>query len=183
MNLSEDRVDGPSEYITMHSEGVVFNRWRRNSFTSKVWGSCEYLVPPGTKLPGADFAKPDGLQDRLTAGITSHEALATLWELVPWSWFADWFFRIGDFIAATNNTLGLRWGRICVMRTSIGRTSYDVDYSTKPSWVTLNGTWHSYFERKERHPTYPIIPLPFLGLPILNYGQLSILAALAYLKH
>jgi hypothetical protein len=182
VTLSKDRIDGPKEYITMHSEGVVFSGWRQNSYTSEVWGSCEYVVPPGGSLPGNDFAKPDGLLDRLNAGITSHEALATLWELTPWSWFADWFFRIGDFIAATNNTLGLRWGRICVMRTSIGRTTYEIDRSTYPDWVTLNGTWHSYFERKERHPTFPIIPLPFLSLPILNSGQLSILAALASLK-
>ena len=181
-DLYKSRIDGPREYITMHSEGTVFSGWRQDSFVNETWGSCEYKVPPGGALPGSDFAKPDGLLDRLNAGITSHEALATLWELTPWSWFADWFFRIGDFIAATNNTLGLVLGRVCVMRTSIGRTFYEVDSSTFPSWVTLNGTWHSYFERKERHPTFPIIPLPFLGLPILNNGQLSILASLAILK-
>lgn len=182
VTLSKDRIDGPREYITMHSEGDVFSGWRQDSYTSKVWGSCEYQVPPGGRLPGTDFVKPDGLLDRLNAGITSHEALATLWELTPWSWFADWFFNIGDFISATNNTLGLRWGRMCLMRTSLGTTTYEVDTSTMPSWFTLTGFWHSYVERKERHPVFPIIPLPFLGLPILNNGQLSILASLAAVK-
>jgi hypothetical protein len=182
VSLSKDRLKTPQTSTTVHSEGVVINGFFEETYTTEVWGSCEYLVPHNYVLPQMDGETLSQLSERLAGGITSHEALATLWELTPWSWFAYWFFKIGDTISALNNTLGLRWGRICVMRHSLGVVTYTIDQSTVPDWVTISGPLSATFDRKERHPTFPIIPLPFLSLPILNAGQLSILASLAVSK-
>lgn len=125
------------------------------------------------------------LAQRLTYGFTAYEALATLWELTPWSWFIDWFSNVGDFIAAHRNTVPVILQRACLCRHLKSKTFYRLrppPYSA--DWITVKGyPWTEEEERKERH----ILPNPSLAgliptLPFLTGGQLSILGSLTYLK-
>lgn len=172
----------PRERKFLHSNGYGLEGWSQRVYTAKVWGSAEWKLLPDTKIPAKDDRELELFARRLALGITSHEALATAWESTPWSWLADWFGNVGDMIAATNNTVGCTWGRICVMRHSIGTNHVDVDKSAGSTWATLSGSWRLQQVRKERIPVYPVIPFPLPHLPVLNAGKWSILASLAILR-
>jgi len=147
---------------------------------SKAWGSCSWKLLPDSVLPTLGYGKISDFAKRLTFGFTSHEALATAWELAPWSWLADWFGNTGDIIAATNNSVGCTWKDICYMRHS--ETTVNVwDWNGDP-WMIAglnNQTYIVRWMRKERYVVSPVVPFPFPQLPILTNGQWSILAALA----
>lgn len=40
---------------------------------------------------------------------------ADVWELLPWSWFIDYFWNIGDFLQASDNSIAYIDGPTCVM--------------------------------------------------------------------
>lgn len=146
----------------------------------KEWGSAQWKLLPDSVLPTLGYGPLRKLARDLTFGFTSHEALATAWELAPWSWLADWFGNTGDIIAATNNSVGCTWSQICYMRTSESITS---TYAfTGDAWMLeglRNQTYILNQKRKERYVCSPSVPFPFPKLPILQNGQWSILAALA----
>lgn len=41
---------------------------------------------------------------------------STVWEILPWSWMADYFGNIGDVLGASRNTVGAHPTNCCVMR-------------------------------------------------------------------
>lgn len=181
--LGKYRVVKPRESKFLHSYYYSLNGWSQLTYTAEVWGSAEWLVAPGSALPKIKDDKELKLfARRLALGITTQETVAALWEATPWSWLADWFSNVSDVIAASNNAVGLTWGRICVMRRSKGQYHVTVDPSNSNSWATLSGDWRLATERKDRHPVFPVLPFPLPRLPILNAGKWSILASLAILK-
>jgi hypothetical protein len=166
----------------LHSFYYDLDGWSQKIYTAEVWGSAEWKIEPSSDIPEMDDEELKLFARRLAAGITSHEALAAAWELAPWSWLADWFGNVGTMIAATNNSIGATWGRICVMRRSKGTYLVTVDYPNSASWCTLSGTWRVAMERKDRHPVFPVLPFPLPHLPIFDSGKWSILASLAILR-
>jgi hypothetical protein len=151
-------------------------------YVRKAWGSAQWKLLPDSVLPEIGAAELNQLAWRSTFGITSHEALATAWELTPWSWLADWFGNVGDVIAATNNSLGCTWGHVCYMRTLNARrvVTFNTSQSDADQIAALKGQdYYALTVRKERYVVAPVLPLPVPQLPILTNGQWSILAALA----
>jgi hypothetical protein len=151
-------------------------------YRKELWGTAQWKIADGSQLPFLGAGELDKLSRHLALGLTSHEALATAWELTPWSWLTDWFSNIGDVIAATNNSVGLTWSKICVMRRMTCVTDAKVDRSLSTPWVTLDSDFVIEYERKERYPCTPVLPFPFPTLPIIDSGKLSILASLAALR-
>lgn len=157
------------------------------TYTEKVWGSIRWrLVEPSSPYNRelwTNYRERLLLAKRLTFGLTSYEALATAWELMPWSWFVDWFGHVGEFIAATNNTLGCDVSSICLMRTTTSRSEYAI--KVKPDWVSVIGEGSEFESYKGRYPVEPwliqVAP-PMFFLPILTGRQWSILGALAVLR-
>lgn len=181
-NLSANTVaSGPTRSL-IHSEGAAVYAFARSVSEFQKWGSAEWYLLPNSVLPEYSDADLDRFNKRVALGLTTHGALEAAWELCPWSWFIDWFSNVGDMLAATNNSVGCTWGRICVMRTSYSRTTYDLDPVGTANWVTYDGWYNLQFQRKERWPTYPIVPFPLPTLPILDGGKLSILLSLAALR-
>jgi hypothetical protein len=166
----------------LHSFYYSLNGWSQRIYTAEVWGSAEWKIEPSSNIPEMDDEELKLFSRRLALGITSHEALAAAWELAPWSWLADWFGNVGTMIAATNNSIGATWGRICVMRRSKGTNLVTIDYPNSSSWATVSGVWRLAMERKDRHPVFPVLPFPLPHLPILTSGKWSILASLAILR-
>jgi hypothetical protein len=166
----------------LHSEGSILNGTRHETFTAKVWGSAEWVLQPNSYIPELDSRGLEGLARRLALGLTSHEALATAWELTPWSWFVDWFGNVGDMIAATNNSIPCTFRRLCLMRHSVGVNTVKLNPATSSSWPIINGWYSVNHVRKERLPVFPVLPVPVPTLPIIDNGKWSILAALATLR-
>ncbi len=181
-NLSAQTVSSGPTRSLIHSEGAAIYAFARTVSEYQKWGSAEWKILPDSVLPQLDDANLDRFNNRVALGITTHGALEAAWELTPWSWFIDWFSNVGDMLAATNNSVGCTWGRICVMRTSYGRTTYDLDPVGTDTWPTFDGWYDLRFQRKERWPTYPIVPFPLPTLPIFDGGKLSILLSLAALR-
>lgn len=166
----------------LHSFHYGLNGWAQTVYTARVWGSAEWKILPDSPIFSMDDEELKYFSRQLAAGFTSHELLASAWELCPWSWFVDWFSNCGEMIAATNNSVGMTYGRICVMRQSKSSLVVELDKKTSNSWCTLNGYWASEFERKDRHPVLPLLPFPLPRLALLDQSKWSILAALTILR-
>jgi hypothetical protein len=158
---------------------MVNSRWR-NTATERLWGSAQWRLDESATLPasGADLRD---LARRLTFGITGYEALATSWELMPWSWFVDWFTNVGDVISAAQNSVNCHATNICLMRESIGHREYESCEPNNRSDV-LYGEHFERLVRKERFVVSPGMPFVPTSLPILTEGQWSILGSLMILK-
>lgn len=174
VNLGSYTAATPPQTVMVHSEGAYVSAYRRVKFTRKEWASIRWklLVKP----PLSAMARYD-LSERLVSGITCYEALVMAWELTPWSWLTDWFWGLGDWLAANNNTIPAVAGGFCWMATDTAESSYDV--ISKPEWVNLLGPHSEKTTRKIRlvPDTTALIP-PVPALPALTGGQLSILGGL-----
>lgn len=164
----------------LHSKsGLVMNGQKREHHSFKQWGSVRWKLHPDAELPQEDLELAK-LAFRLTRGITTHGALATAWELTPWSWFADWFGGFGDIIAATNNTVPVIHSDVCVMRTSASKRVYKLT-ATKYQ-ALFKGQNYESRTRKERRIATQIFPFQ-VKFPITDIGKWSILGSLSVLKH
>lgn len=150
--------------------------------TTRSWGTAEWKLLPDSKLPTLGYAPLEGLAASSATGWNRYGLLEAAWELTPWSWLTDWFSNVGTCAKASNNALGLTFGRISLMRTSTSKSNYTNVSGPIPSQYTLSGWYEEEMIRKERFPVFPVIPVPLPTLPLLTKSQLSILGALAILK-
>lgn len=161
--------------------GSIYGR-RVVDYTEMVWGTVSYSLPNGKLFPSMQ-ANILAKARRLVFGITTYEAIATAWELMPWSWFVDWFAGIGTVIKANNNALGLTHGAVCIMRHASSETSIDVNAALTDPWITLSGDYRETYDRKERYGNAsPILPFAPTYLPVLTGKALSILGSLFVLQ-
>jgi len=174
VTLGSTSVDLPRESVMIHSEGAYISGYRYVRVTRKEWASMRWKLL--CTLPPSVMARYD-LADRLVKGVTSYETLQMAWELTPWSWLVDWFYGLGDYIAANNNTIPALPGGFCWMATDTATSSYAV--ISKPEWVTLSGAHFEKTTRKIRLvPGVSSLIPPVPVLPILTNGQASILGGL-----
>jgi hypothetical protein len=176
-----DVATGPTREL-VHSEGASLYAFRRVTSHHQTWGSAEWKLLPGSNLPKLSDADLNRFNKRVALGITGHGGLEAAWELTPWSWLIDWFSNVGTMLQATNNSVGCTWGRICVMRTSESRTTYDFDPVGSSTWPVFQGWYNLRHQRKQRWPTAPLIPFPLPSLAVLDAGKWSILLSLAALR-
>lgn len=187
--FTSQRTSGGSTSVTyppvgvyVHSEGATVYCLRTTTYTSKVWGSAKWKVSSRTILPTSSLEMRK-YAERICAGITRYEVLKTAWELLPWSWLADWFLGLGKVLAAQQDTVGLDYSNLCMMRTSTARNEYVVVKGPQTSdWVTLSGSHFEESTYKQRWLVAPILPVAVSTLPFLSERCWSILGSIAALK-
>jgi hypothetical protein len=90
----------------VYSTGAwTFSRYMRVTETTKTQDDCF------VKMHGAVWCQASGASfDRDLFGFNLREFVPTAWELIPWSFLADYFSNIGDVLEnAVTNTANLRW--------------------------------------------------------------------------
>lgn len=175
-----------TEQVTAESQRASVILWRDTQYQRKHWAVVKWRMNEISQRDWGDrehrgVGEMMNYTDRILSGVTSQEALATAWELTPWSWFADWFGNFGDIIAAANNSVGAYPVAVLYMRTTSSTSSYRL--KSKSSWVELDSMPMEDRTYKGRWivPTIGYL-LPTVGMPILTGRQWSILGALAALK-
>lgn len=101
--------------------------------TTEMWfsGAYTYYLDPGKDIVGKAKMYEQLANKLLGTRITA----ATLWELSPWSWLADWFANVGDNItvasAFQSDGLTLKYGYI--MRKVTAQTMHSFALDSLPS--------------------------------------------------
>jgi len=171
--------------VQLKSVGANIQGRRTCTYTEKVWCSVQWKLTSDTRIPGV------GLQfdplwikaHQLTYGLTTQDALAALWQIMPWSWFADWFLHVSTIMDATKNTIPVTSGDICVMRhTNATARVEQLTSSPDAGWCKPTGFHVCTEDRKQRLVVSPILPFAPSMMPVFTTGQWSILGSLAFLR-
>jgi hypothetical protein len=171
----------------MKSVGANITGRRTVSYFEQVWTSVEWKLTPGTNfkfLDGTFESHPQwALIYRLTFGLTSHDALSALWQIMPWSWFVDWFLHVSTVLDATNNTVPVTYGAICIMRHTNATALVEAKSSSADlAWCKPTGLHKQSEDRKQRLLVSPILPFAPSLMPVFTTGQWSILGALSFIR-
>lgn len=118
-------------------------------------------------------------------GLLARDFLPTVWEVIPWSFVADYFVNIGDMVSAWSYGFqDLNWA--CETIRDLTRDEYETRHISKPPvdfYVTQNsgGGFNSVVEVKNfvrRRVVYEsLVPsleftIPGVGKPWLNIAAL-----------
>jgi hypothetical protein len=153
---------------------------RTTTFTMERWATIRWNISDGYVLPSTDASRL-AFARRLCAGINGFGALETAWELIPWSWLIDWFFGIGTYLKAYNNSVSCYPSNLCYMRTITSESTYVITGATKGLTVTP-GLESQVTKERVILPT-ALVYLPTPRVPAFSAGQLSILGSLAVGKN
>lgn len=164
--------------------GAFITGKRTVTYSERVWCTVQWKLSRSYVLPGVGLEHDPlwNMAHALTFGFTYHDALAALWQIMPWSWFVDWFLHVSTIIDATNNTIPLTSGDICLMRHTSAKAliTYDSN-SADLSWCKPTGRYQQSEDRKQRLIVSPILPFAPSMMPVFTSGQWSILGSLAVL--
>lgn len=154
---------------------------KENVYKEHIWGCGRWSLPSSTILPVSFYDSKIRaiLAKRLVVGGTDYEMLAAAWEVMPWSWFIDWFTGFGSFIRAKNNTLSLTPSHVCLMRTVSNIETHRI--TSISSWLTSQRTGGGGYIIKTREGLTPTA-VPVVRVPVLSGGQWSVLGSLATLR-
>jgi len=98
--------------------------------------------------------------------------IATIWELIPWSWLIDWCSNIGELMKANRNLVPAQLTTCQVMKHT--KTSYRTPHYDSGG-VTCTPIWAT----RETMTRDPGIVIPSAHFPFLSGKQMGILGSLA----
>lgn len=186
IRLAQDTAKSTKAITTINNKvGTLYAR-RQDVTTVEQWATIRWL--PTTLAPRSIASKGDyedmakGLVLGLSQNVKGLQArndawsdLSDIWNLMPWSWMADWFGNVGDFIDSNRNTIPAQSSRINVMTTTRTIRTFIRHPLLSNPWA-LGGNACFMKETKVRTPTSGTTIAA--SLPFLSEGQLSILGAL-----
>lgn len=131
--------------------------------------------PTGTPPMTDDAIRKQAWQ--AVSGLNKESALMTAWELIPWSWLADWMGNVGTYLQATNNFIPALPYDIQIMREELTEYKITMDRVNWYGKYCSDGVIRC--ESKSRERATPTLEAQ---LPYLSGRQLSILGSLAILR-
>lgn len=146
------------------------------------WAVVKYKPAADTQT-GKLVPPPDTNQmRRIMAGLTSEAAIASAWELLPWSWLIDYSVNIGGFLNSKQQGWRFEIERACLMKhyTCIG-TSEGQSHTDALNRTVSVSSCTARWESKTRQPILPPTQ-PNVRMPVLSGTQLSILGSLATMR-
>jgi hypothetical protein len=105
---------------------------------------------------------------------------ATAWELIPWSWLADYGTTVGDFFAAHRNIIPAEPSEISVTKCKHTLSRWE-GWETVANGGPLTITPFA-FERVTKYRHRVDVVAPVAQLPFLSANQVGILGSLAALR-
>lgn len=166
-------------------EGPPYTLARKQIFTStrqKTWftGSMFYSLPVDNSFLGR-FSKYASYANHILGLELTPDVL---WDLLPWSWLADWMADIGTLIQ--NATLFSTYGQVMRYGYLMNHTTIDVHYMCSPQASGLIGR-HTFSTddvfRTERKQRVRATPFGFgLNVNSFSANQWAILGSLGLLK-
>lgn len=124
-------------------------------------------------IPSTADSRRD-LARSVVAGL--HWTPHTSYELMPWSWFIDYFTNLGSIVKAASNIVPVTHDSVRIMRHT--KSVVQVTKETKPSAVSIS-TPHFVNSRKTREIAFPSLSA---HVGMLDAHQLSILGSLSIVK-
>jgi hypothetical protein len=169
-NIFSGTMSGSDPSYTIQSFGDLWHANVQWQTQEKVWGFVEWFP---TSLPPRTDAEMVSLARRAVLGLTVD--LSTAWELIPFSWMADWCSSMGDYLMAQRNIVGASHGPCQIMRTktTVG-SAPEVTYQYGKRNAFVCGTITK--SRKTASPSVSAY------LPFLSWRQLSILGSIGLLS-
>jgi hypothetical protein len=157
----------PSTFQTVH-------RLRTRTTSRTVWGYVKYSPTAGFHPNIVSNKDLESLARKIVLGMTLDAS--TAWNALPWSWLADWYGNVGDWLSAHRNLVPCTATvpRIC----ETTRTSYN--WVLESSNIGLEKGQHACtgtLVSKSREIVSAA--LPSADLPFLTGRQVGILASLA----
>jgi hypothetical protein len=170
-NISGSEVNLGDFAALNHASATVFCRHKAVT-TQKVWGHCKWKptsLPPKTDEDYLNLAR------RAAYGLTIDPASA--WELIPFSWLADWVVNVGNYLNAHRNLVGAVPSDISIMRHT--QTTHScMRYAGSVEGDFNTGTVLT--ETKTRNPSSATLSA---GIRWLSPRDLSILGSLWVMKN
>jgi len=149
-------------------------------FTSPVQSVGQRIIRGHARwLPQGDYSKYSSaeklaLAKRAYLGFEWN--LSGFWEGIPWSWLIDWYTNIGDLLQQTRNVIPATCSSLAIMR----QTTTDSYTEGASDGIRQLTAAHVTKVRKERYPASATFDA---HLPLLDAGQMGILASLMVMKH
>lgn len=183
VTLDGSYSEGVNPSQTLWSQrAFAYSGPRTDRTTQKSWATVRWSLAddaPTIRLPS------DKLYREAVAsvyGLTPEGLGKAAWELLPWSWFIDWFTSFGDLLDAIQGSLGrlpMQYKRVCVMRST--RTVRSAGPYSNTTGVAVGGAFSLERITKVRRPIANPNPAT-IYVPILSADKWSILSSLAAVK-
>lgn len=187
--LSEATMKGAKTNITVESTHSTIVCRHQIVTTGKQWGTVRWLptsLPPTSRDDpkymrmaqnvilglGPRFNATDWKSSRARNDWWSDASDA--WNLMPWSWMADWFGNMGEYLAAQRNSVPAVPTRINIMVETRSISTF-TPLPSNPSWAKGGGASLSRVTKARAQGAGPDLTA---GIPFLSGSQLSILGAL-----
>lgn len=158
--------------VIQSAYGVTIRADLRNDVTRKTWGSVTWGVMDGSIVPVDELKRFNlAVQQVFDLGRIDAE---TVWNLIPFSWLADYFITIGTALQTQHMRYQIQAYDVCIMRHY--KRKVTTKLRSKPANILY---WEGDYLRqiKTRDVVYPTMT-PQLSVDLLRGDRWKVVLAL-----